>query len=83
LPLPDGGEAALTALREQWHLMTMEEELARARELVAMYAEALDAMTKSRDLYREAAERANEALAVYREAAGAPSALPVPKPGRG
>ncbi|MFF8941464.1 hypothetical protein ACF1A5_04110 [Streptomyces sp. NPDC014864] len=67
-PLPDGGEAALTALREQWRLTTVEEELARARELVAMYEEALEAMTRSRDLYREAAERANEALAVYREA---------------
>ncbi|MFJ3336293.1 hypothetical protein [Streptomyces sp. NPDC086766] len=67
-PLPDGGEAALTALREQWRLTTVEEELARARELVAMYQEALEAMTRSRDLYREAAERAGEALAVYREA---------------
>ncbi|MFI2645452.1 hypothetical protein [Streptomyces sp. NPDC018610] len=82
LPLPDGARTALTALREQWHLMTLEEELVRARELVAMYAEALDAMTKSRDLYREAAERANEALAVYREAAGAQGALPAQKPVR-
>ncbi|WP_236570149.1 hypothetical protein [Streptomyces mexicanus] len=70
-PLPPDGEEALTALREQWHLRTMEEELARARELVAMYAEALEAMTRSRDLYREAAERANEALAAYREAEAA------------
>lgn len=69
-PLPEGGDQALTALREQWHLMTLEEQLVHARELVAMYAEALDAMTKSRDLYRDAAERANEALAVYRESAG-------------
>ncbi|MFQ6146902.1 hypothetical protein ACLMNJ_28160 [Streptomyces seoulensis] len=82
LPLPDGAEAALTALREQWRLMTMEEELTRARELVAMYAEALDAMTKSRDLYREAAERANEALAGYREAAGAQGSPPARKPAR-
>ncbi|MDN3027342.1 hypothetical protein [Streptomyces sp. S.PB5] len=67
-PLPEGAEDAVTALREQWRLTTVEEELARQRELVAMYAEALDAMTKSRDLYREAAERANEALAAYREA---------------
>ncbi|MEU6476397.1 hypothetical protein ABZ858_05800 [Streptomyces sp. NPDC047017] len=78
-PLPEGGEQALTALREQWHLRTVEEELVRARELVTMYAEALDAMTKSRDLYREAAERANEALTVYREAAGDPA---VPADGR-
>jgi len=74
-PLPDGGEDALTALREQWHLLTLEEELVRQRELVAMYTEALDAMTKSRDLYREAAERAHEALTTYRETA---AALPEP-----
>ncbi|MGW0812116.1 hypothetical protein ACWD00_02465 [Streptomyces viridiviolaceus] len=67
-PLPDGAEEALTGLREDWRLLTLEEELARERKLVAMYAEALEAMTKSRDLYREAAERANEALAAYREA---------------
>ncbi|WP_405673570.1 hypothetical protein [Streptomyces sp. NBC_01530] len=66
-PLPDGAEEAVTALREDWQLMTLEEQLARERRLVAMYTEALDAMTKSRDLYREAAERAHEALAVYRE----------------
>ncbi|CAM5311021.1 PE-PGRS family protein OS=Streptomyces griseomycini OX=66895 GN=FHS37_005422 PE=4 SV=1 [Streptomyces griseomycini] len=71
-PLPDGAQDALTALREDWRLLTLEEELARERELVAMYAEALDAMTKSRDLYREAAERAHEALAAYRESAEAP-----------
>jgi hypothetical protein len=70
-PLPDGAEDALTALREDWHLLTPEEELARERKLVAMYAEALEAMTQSRDLYREAAERAHEALAAYRESAGA------------
>lgn len=46
-----------------------------------MYAEALEAMTRSRDLYREAAERANEALAAYREAE-ASGALTVDKPGR-
>lgn len=70
-PLPEGGAEAVTALREQWSLMTMEEELARERRLVAMYAEALEAMTKSRDLYREAADRANEALAALRESGGA------------
>ncbi|MEV2212304.1 hypothetical protein AB0H86_12755 [Streptomyces sp. NPDC050997] len=74
-PLPDGGEDAVTALRERWRLLTLEEELVRQRELVAMYAEALDAMTKSRDLYREAAERAHEALTAYRETA---AALPEP-----
>ncbi|MFI1722756.1 hypothetical protein [Streptomyces sp. NPDC020489] len=67
-PLPEGAEDAIAALRKQWRLLTAEEELVRQRELVAMYAEALEAMTKSRDLYREAAERANEALAAYREA---------------
>lgn len=75
-PLPEGGEEAVTALRERWSLMTPEEELARERRLVAMYAEALEAMTKSRDLYRESADRANEALAALRESAGAASGLP-------
>jgi hypothetical protein len=69
-PLPDGGEAALTALRDDWGLLTLREELERERRLVAMYAEALEAMTQSRDLYREAAERAGEALAALRESAG-------------
>ncbi|MFJ8630697.1 hypothetical protein [Streptomyces sp. NPDC093568] len=76
-PLPDGGEEALTALREDWRLLTVEEELERERGLVAMYAEALEAMTKSRDLYREAAEQAHAALAAYRESA---EALPEPRP---
>ncbi|CAM5715291.1 hypothetical protein [Streptomyces griseorubiginosus] len=75
-PLPEGGEAAVTALREQWQLLTLQEELERERALVAMYAEALEAMTKSRDLYREAAERANEALAIYRENAPASPETP-------
>ncbi|CAL9631245.1 hypothetical protein SUDANB96_06117 [Streptomyces sp. enrichment culture] len=78
-PAAEDAEAALTALREDWRLLTLEEELARARELVAMYAEALEAMTKSRDLYREAAEQAHEALAAYRETAGlAPAEPPTP-----
>lgn len=86
-PLPDGGEEAVTALREDWRLLTLEEELARERKLVAMYAEALEAMTKSRDLYREAAEQAHAALAAYRETADAvpesrpePSAAPAVSP---
>ncbi|MBG0850608.1 hypothetical protein I2W78_01730 [Streptomyces spinoverrucosus] len=74
-PLPDGAEEVLTALREDWHLLTLEEELAREKALVKMYAEALEAMTRSRDLYREAAERAHEALTAYRESA---AALPEP-----
>ncbi|MFH9570882.1 hypothetical protein ACH4MG_10080 [Streptomyces sp. NPDC017454] len=78
-PLPDGAEEALTALREDWRLLTVEEELERERKLVAMYAEALEAMTQSRDLYREAAESAAEALAAYRESAGsAPTGPPPP-----
>ncbi|MEV8034263.1 hypothetical protein [Streptomyces sp. NPDC086182] len=73
-PLPDDAAAVLTALREDWHLLTLEEELAHARALVTSYSEALDAMTKSRDLYREATELAHAALAEmaeYRDAASA------------
>jgi len=70
--LPDGAGDVLTSLREDWRLLTTAEELARQRALVTMYAEALEAMTKSRDLYREAAESAHEALAAYREQAGVP-----------
>ncbi|MFI6013214.1 hypothetical protein ACIBAG_31100 [Streptomyces sp. NPDC051243] len=81
-PLPDGAEDALTALREDWRLLTLEEELARERKLVAMYAEALEAMTKSRDLYREAAEQAHAALAAYKESADA-VAEPRPQPPAG
>jgi hypothetical protein len=69
-PLPDAARDAVTVLREDWRLLTLDEELDRERKLVAMYAEALDAMTKSRDLYREAAEQAHEALAAYRDAFG-------------
>lgn len=82
-PLPDGARDALKALREDWHLLTLAEELDRERALVAMYAEALEAMTKSRDLYREAAESAHEALAAYQEAAsGTPAATRKPPPPR-
>ncbi|PPS86229.1 hypothetical protein [Streptomyces sp. MH60] len=77
-PLPDDAVAALGSLREDWRLLTLEEELERERKLVKMYAEALEAMTQSRDLYREAAERAAEALAVYRESAEAAPAGPAP-----
>ncbi|MER7479277.1 hypothetical protein ABTX60_16805 [Streptomyces sp. NPDC126510] len=77
-PLPDGAGDALTALREDWHLLTLREELDRQRGLVAMYAEALEAMTKSRDLYREAAESAHEALAAYQESAASAPARPGP-----
>ncbi|MGV9245720.1 hypothetical protein [Streptomyces sp. NPDC003710] len=75
-PLPEGAGEALSELRAQWHLTTLEEELADARRQLAAYAEALDAMTKSRDLYREAAELAHEALAAYRDSGGM---LPSPR----
>ncbi|QTE02749.1 hypothetical protein [Streptomyces cyanogenus] len=65
-PLPQGVGEALTELRDNWTLLTVQEELERERRLVAMYAEALEAMTKSRDLYKQAAEQALEALAAYR-----------------
>lgn len=67
--LPAEAERALTRLRKGWHLLTPEEELAHAQNMVTKYAEALDAMTKSRDLYQEAAEAAQAALA---EVTGAP-----------
>ncbi|MET9449733.1 hypothetical protein [Streptomyces cinerochromogenes] len=70
-PLPQGAEEALTDLRDNWTLLTLQEQLERERQLVAMYAEALEAMTKSRDLYKQAAEQALEALAAYRD-------MPVP-----
>ncbi|MFE7274980.1 hypothetical protein [Streptomyces sp. NPDC057623] len=76
-PSPDGAEEAVTALREDWRLLTLEEELDRERRLVAMYAEALDSMTRSRDLYREAAEQAHAALVAFRESA---DAVPEPRP---
>lgn len=84
-PLPEGGAEAVAALRDDWQLRTLEEELERQRGLVAMYADALEAMTKSRDLYREAAERAHEALAAYRDSDGAlaqpgPAAPPAGSP---
>ncbi|MET7682532.1 hypothetical protein [Streptomyces sp. NPDC005423] len=88
-PLPEGAVEAITALREEWRLLTLEEELAHERRLVAMYAEALEAMTQSRDLYRAAADRAHEALVAYRESGvdGAgprpPSAPPAPAPSTG
>ncbi|MGW7289198.1 hypothetical protein ACWGH4_27360 [Streptomyces sp. NPDC054847] len=70
-------EQALDSLRHRWHLLTMEEELAHTRRLVTKYAEALEAMTRSRDLYREAAELAQAALA---EATGSDN-VPRPAPG--
>ncbi|MFE3637739.1 hypothetical protein [Streptomyces sp. NPDC059168] len=74
-PMPRGMREALADLRENWTLTTLQEELERQRELVTMYAGALEAMTRSRDLYREAAEQAHQALAALREAPS-PAALP-------
>lgn len=73
-PLPQEAEETLATFRQDWSLLTLEEELARARALVDSYAEALDAMTKSRDLYREATELAHAALAEIKEFKG-PGAL--------
>ncbi|MFD3569323.1 hypothetical protein [Streptomyces sp. NPDC058667] len=62
-PLPTDAEQALTRLRQGWHLLTRDEELVHARAMVTRYAKALEAMTASCDLYREAAESALAALA--------------------
>ncbi|MGW5461683.1 hypothetical protein [Streptomyces sp. NPDC003996] len=80
-PLPREIGEALTDLRENWTLMTLQEELERERRLVARYAEALEAMTRSRDLYKEAAEQALEALAAYRDVPA--PALPPQRPTSG
>ncbi|MDI3384952.1 hypothetical protein QIS99_01795 [Streptomyces sp. B-S-A8] len=79
-PLTAEAEQAVEQLRRRWHLLTVEEELARTRELVTKYADALDAMTKSRDLYREAAELAQAALAERGESAPLRGHLSVPAP---
>ncbi|MER6431747.1 hypothetical protein ABT272_29080 [Streptomyces sp900105245] len=76
-PLPRDAEEALTDLRDNWTLLTLQEQLAHERGLVAMYAEALEAMAKSRDLYKQAAEQALEALAAYRDV---PAPLPQQRP---
>ncbi|MET9535515.1 hypothetical protein ABZY02_34035 [Streptomyces sp. NPDC006649] len=62
-PLTADAERALAQLRQGWHLLTADEELVHAQGMVTKYAEALEAMTNSRDLYREAAETAHAALA--------------------
>ncbi|MFH8336679.1 hypothetical protein [Streptomyces sp. AM6-12] len=77
-PAPQEAAEALADLRDNWTLMTHQEELDRERRLVAMYAEALEAMTKSRDLYKQAAEQALEALAAYRDVPA--PALPQQRP---
>ncbi|MER5885403.1 hypothetical protein ABT160_16365 [Streptomyces sp. NPDC001941] len=77
-PLGPEAEAALTRLRQGWHLLTPDEELVHAQQMVSRYAEALDAMTKSRDLYKDAADAAQAALA---EAGGGDAAPAAPLPG--
>ncbi|MGW6538127.1 hypothetical protein ACWGBV_08510 [Streptomyces sp. NPDC055051] len=74
-PLPADAEQVLTRLRQGWHLLTPDEELAHARAMVTRYANALEAMTASCDLYKEAAESALEALAAATGGDG------VPRPG--
>ncbi|MCX2923230.1 hypothetical protein [Streptomyces sp. NEAU-W12] len=81
-PLPSGAEQALTRLREGWHLLSPDEELAHAQDMVARYAHALEAMTESRDLYREAAEAAQAALAEVTGGDGVPRP-PAPEPAAG
>ncbi|WP_327350993.1 hypothetical protein [Streptomyces sp. NBC_01304] len=71
-PLPADAEQALNQLRHGWHLLTPDEELAHAQGMVTKYAEALAAMTNSRDLYREAAEAAQAALAEASSGDGVP-----------
>ncbi|MDV9186930.1 hypothetical protein R6L23_01600 [Streptomyces sp. SR27] len=71
-PLPADAEQALTRLRQGWHLLTPAEELVHAQAMVTRYARALEAMTASCDLYREAAESALDALAEATSGAGAP-----------
>ncbi|MEU3049422.1 hypothetical protein ABZ705_23440 [Streptomyces sp. NPDC006984] len=71
-PLPEGAEQALARLRGGWHLLTVDEELVHARAIVTRYAKALEAMTASCDLYREAAESALAAVAEATGGDGAP-----------
>ncbi|MGW2815928.1 hypothetical protein [Streptomyces sp. NPDC001415] len=78
-PMPTDAEPALRRLRLGWHLLTPDEELVHAQGMVAKYAEALDVMTNSRDLYREAAETAHAALAEATGGDGVPR-LPGPRP---
>ncbi|MDG4864146.1 hypothetical protein P8605_39000 [Streptomyces sp. T-3] len=78
-PLSADAEQALARLRHGWHLLTPDEELVHAQGMVAKYAEALEAMTKSRDLYREAAEAARAALP---EVTGSNAIPHAPAPGR-
>ncbi|NGN64576.1 hypothetical protein G5C51_11760 [Streptomyces sp. A7024] len=72
LPLPADAEPALARLRQGWHLLTPDEELAHAKAMVERYAAELEAMTKSRDQYRAAAESAQAALPAGTSVDGGP-----------
>ncbi|MBO1330350.1 hypothetical protein [Streptomyces sp. VRA16 Mangrove soil] len=80
-PLPEDAEQAVARLRAGWHLLTPDEELTHAQDMVTKYADALEAMTKSRDAYKEAAEAAQAALTEARRGDGTTSALPLTPPG--
>ncbi|WP_406863879.1 hypothetical protein ABZO31_26990 [Streptomyces sp. HUAS MG47] len=80
-PLPADAEQALTRLRQGWHLLTPDEELVHARAMVTQYARALESMTASCDLYREAAESAMAALADATRGDGVPR-QPLPEAAR-
>ncbi|WP_199551070.1 hypothetical protein [Streptomyces sp. N35] len=75
-PLAPDAEAALLRLRRGWHLLSPDEELAHARRMVHHYAEALEAMTQSRDRYQEAAEALQAALSEATDGKGLPLASP-------
>ncbi|MEU8621575.1 hypothetical protein [Streptomyces sp. NPDC048623] len=80
-PLPADAEPVLTRLRQGWHLLTPDEELVHAKAMVTRYAKALEAMTASCDLYREAAESALAALAEANSGKPAPQ-VPAPAAAR-
>ncbi|MFF1378921.1 hypothetical protein [Streptomyces sp. NPDC058308] len=79
-PMRPEAEQALARLRQGWHLLTPDEELAHAQGMVTKYAEALEAMTNSCDLYREAAEAAQAALAEAGGGDGPPGPLKLMAP---
>ncbi|MGI5424149.1 hypothetical protein [Streptomyces sp. CA-179760] len=56
-PLPADAERVPTRLRQGRHLLTPDEELVHAQAMGARHATAPEAMTRSCDLYREAASR--------------------------
>ncbi len=81
-PLAADAETALTRLRQGWHLLTPAEELAHAQHMAHHYAQALEAMTQSRDRYQEATEALQAALADSAEGQRLLPLEPSPAPGR-